>query len=87
MQDKPVDHFVDLTFLCFSFPACFSAEVAQLVYVYEGGVPLEHVISCVPGVRIVLSNTGVKKICWAENKPPGSPGKTSYFFIVVENGF
>ena len=56
------------------------------MYVYEGGVPLEHVISCVPGVRIVLSNTGVKKICWAENKPPGSPGKTSIYFF-VENGF
>ncbi|XP_052765793.1 meiosis regulator and mRNA stability factor 1-like isoform X2 [Mya arenaria] len=56
-----------------SFPACFSAEITQLVYVYEGGVPLEHVISCVPGVQIVTSNTGLKKVIWAENKPPGSP--------------
>ncbi|XP_052266236.1 meiosis regulator and mRNA stability factor 1-like isoform X2 [Dreissena polymorpha] len=56
-----------------SFPACFSAEVAQLVYVYEGGVALEHVLSCVPGVQISVSNTGFKKVIWAENRPPGSP--------------
>ncbi|XP_053388921.1 meiosis regulator and mRNA stability factor 1-like [Mercenaria mercenaria] len=56
-----------------SFSACFSVEVAPLVYVYEGGVPLEHLISCVPGVQIVVSPTGVKKVHWAENKPPNSP--------------
>ncbi|XP_060583297.1 meiosis regulator and mRNA stability factor 1-like isoform X2 [Ruditapes philippinarum] len=64
-------HDGDLPLL--SFTSCFSVEVAPLVYVYEGGVPLEHLISCVPGVQIVVSPTGVKKVHWAENKPPNSP--------------
>lgn len=63
-----------MLFFISSFPACFSVEVAPLSYIYEGGVPLEHLISCVPGVQILVSNTGVKKVHWAENKPPSSPG-------------
>ena len=60
--------------LYFSFSACYSAEVAPLVWVLEGGVSLEHLISCVPGIEIMISKNGVKKVSWAENKPPVSIG-------------
>ena len=32
-------------------------------------MPLEHLISCVPGVNVTVSKSGVKKVLWAENKP------------------
>ena len=39
----------------------------------EDGVPMEHLISCVPGVEIVMSKKGVKVIHFQENKdPPGA---------------
>ncbi|KAL3876190.1 hypothetical protein ACJMK2_034060, partial [Sinanodonta woodiana] len=52
-----------------SFPACYRAEVCPL-FECESGVPLEHLISCVPGIQIEVSSTGVKKVRWAENKLP-----------------
>ncbi|KAK3579545.1 hypothetical protein CHS0354_028381 [Potamilus streckersoni] len=52
-----------------SFPACYTAEVCPLLEC-ESGVPLEHLISCVPGIQIEVSSTGVKKVRWAENKLP-----------------
>jgi hypothetical protein len=61
--------------------------VAPLVYVYEGGVPLEHLISCVPGVQIVVSPTGVKKVHWAENKPPNSPGNVYISISSIKKNF
>lgn len=36
---------------------------------------LEHLVSCVPGVKIALSKCGIKKVQWAENKPPPTIGK------------
>ncbi|XP_061175452.1 meiosis regulator and mRNA stability factor 1-like isoform X2 [Saccostrea echinata] len=53
-----------------SFSACYGAEFSAISEVLEGGVPLEHLISCVPGIQIQVSSSGVKKIQWAENKPP-----------------
>ncbi|KAK3091075.1 hypothetical protein FSP39_016962 [Pinctada imbricata] len=53
-----------------SFPACYSHECGPLPISMEGGVPLEHLISCVPGIQIQVSPSGVKKIQWAENRPP-----------------
>ena len=65
-----------LIILNFSFTACYAAEVMPLAFVYEGGVPLEHLISCIPGIEIITSSTGgVKKVSWSENKTPSSPGR------------
>lgn len=49
--------------------ACYEAEFSPLDPCEDGGVPLEHLISCVPGTQIVMSKTGVKKVQWMENRP------------------
>ena len=62
--------------VCFSSPACYAAEFSELKTTEKGGVPLEHMISCVPGVQVVVSKSGIKKVQWAENKVPSSvPGE------------
>ena len=59
-----------------SFPACYSAEFSELKPCSDGGgVPLEHLIGCVPGVHVAVSKSGVKKVLWAENKPLQPIGK------------
>ena len=59
----------------YSFPACYGSEFSPIPDAMEGGVPLEHLISCVPGIQIQVSSSGVKKIQWAENKPPSQIGQ------------
>ncbi|XP_072275084.1 meiosis regulator and mRNA stability factor 1 [Pyxicephalus adspersus] len=56
----------------FSFPDCYAAEFSALHEVGEGqgGVPLEHLITCVPGVNIATAQNGVKVVKWIHNKPP-----------------
>ncbi|XP_073447249.1 meiosis regulator and mRNA stability factor 1 isoform X1 [Aquarana catesbeiana] len=56
----------------FSFPDCYAAEFSSLHEVGEGqgGVPLEHIITCVPGVNIATTQNGVKVVKWIHNKPP-----------------
>ncbi|XP_013410407.1 meiosis regulator and mRNA stability factor 1 isoform X2 [Lingula anatina] len=51
-----------------SFPQCYETEFGPLPMLEQDGVPLEHLISCVPGVQIKLSKSGIKKVHWAENK-------------------
>ncbi|XP_020136959.2 meiosis regulator and mRNA stability factor 1 isoform X7 [Microcebus murinus] len=55
-----------------SFPDCYAAEFGDLEVVQEnqGGVPLEHFITCVPGVNIATAQNGVKVVKWIHNKPP-----------------
>ncbi|XP_057342950.1 meiosis regulator and mRNA stability factor 1 isoform X2 [Manis pentadactyla] len=55
-----------------SFPDCYAVEFGELEVVQEnrGGVPLEHLITCVPGVNIATAQNGVKVIKWIHNKPP-----------------
>nr|XP_035122850.2 meiosis regulator and mRNA stability factor 1 isoform X7 [Callithrix jacchus] len=55
-----------------SFPDCYTSEFGDLEVVQEnqGGVPLEHFITCVPGVNIVTAQNGVKVVKWIHNKPP-----------------
>uniref|UniRef100_A0ABI7XU69 Meiosis regulator and mRNA stability factor 1 n=1 Tax=Felis catus TaxID=9685 RepID=A0ABI7XU69_FELCA len=55
-----------------SFPDCYAAEFGELEIVQEnqGGVPLEHLITCVPGVNIATAQNGVKVVKWIHNKPP-----------------
>ncbi|KAK3875906.1 hypothetical protein Pcinc_019252 [Petrolisthes cinctipes] len=50
-----------------SLPDCYQAEVGPLQE-YEEGVPLEHLVSCLPGVCILTAATGYKTIIWKENK-------------------
>uniref|UniRef100_A0A8D0GSX9 Meiosis regulator and mRNA stability factor 1 n=1 Tax=Sphenodon punctatus TaxID=8508 RepID=A0A8D0GSX9_SPHPU len=55
-----------------SFPDCYRSEFSNLEMVQEGqgGVPLEHLITCVPGVNIVTAQNGIKVVKWIHNKPP-----------------
>ncbi|XP_025094974.1 meiosis regulator and mRNA stability factor 1-like isoform X2 [Pomacea canaliculata] len=56
-----------------SFPVCYTAEFDLLPVVTSGGVSLEHLLSCVPGVEITISSKGTKVISFQENKePPGA---------------
>nr|XP_030739903.1 meiosis regulator and mRNA stability factor 1 isoform X4 [Globicephala melas] len=56
-----------------NFPDCYAAEFGELEVVQEnrgGGVPLEHLITCVPGVNIATAQNGIKVVKWIHNKPP-----------------
>uniref|UniRef100_K7FZF3 Meiosis regulator and mRNA stability factor 1 n=1 Tax=Pelodiscus sinensis TaxID=13735 RepID=K7FZF3_PELSI len=55
-----------------SFPDCYTSEFSDLEIVPEGqgGVPLEHLITCVPGVNIATAQNGIKVVKWIHNKPP-----------------
>ena len=70
----PLEHLIAIYIFLSSFPACYSSECGPVPISLEGGVPLEHLISCVPGIQIQVSPSGVKKIQWAENRPPSTTG-------------
>ncbi|XP_070712456.1 meiosis regulator and mRNA stability factor 1 [Pempheris klunzingeri] len=56
-----------------SFPECYAAKFSPLQLgneTLEGGVPLEHLITCVPSITIVTAQNGFKVIKWIHNKPP-----------------
>ncbi|XP_034544953.1 meiosis regulator and mRNA stability factor 1 isoform X2 [Notolabrus celidotus] len=56
-----------------SFPDCYAAKFSPLQLgndSLEGGVPLEHLITCVPSITIVTAQNGFKVIKWIHNKPP-----------------
>nr|XP_046260633.1 meiosis regulator and mRNA stability factor 1 isoform X3 [Scatophagus argus] len=56
-----------------SFPDCYAAKFSPLQLgseTMEGGVPLEHLITCVPSITIVTAQNGFKVIKWIHNKPP-----------------
>ncbi|XP_064094347.1 meiosis regulator and mRNA stability factor 1-like [Macrobrachium nipponense] len=46
---------------------CYQAEIGPLEE-FESGVPLEHLVSCLPGVCIMTANSGFKFVQWVENK-------------------
>ncbi|MGH0118758.1 UNVERIFIED_CONTAM: hypothetical protein FKN15_062220 [Acipenser sinensis] len=54
-----------------SFPECYASQFVHLKLVEEGegGVPLEHLITCIPGINIVTAQNGVKVVQWIHNKP------------------
>lgn len=57
----------------FSFPECYAAKFSPLQLgneTLEGGVSLEHLITCVPSITIVTAQNGFKVIKWIHNKPP-----------------
>lgn len=43
----------------------------------SGGVSLEHLLSCVPGVEITISSKGTKVISFQENKEPPGAGEVN----------
>lgn len=56
-----------------SFPDCYAAKFSPLQLgneTLEGGVPLEHLITCVPSITVVTAQNGFKVIKWIHNKPP-----------------
>ncbi|CAJ1053824.1 meiosis regulator and mRNA stability factor 1 isoform X8 [Xyrichtys novacula] len=56
-----------------SFPDCYAARFNTLQLgneTLEGGVPLEHLLTCVPSITIVTAQNGFKVIKWIHNKPP-----------------
>uniref|UniRef100_A0A3Q2Z3R8 Meiosis regulator and mRNA stability factor 1 n=1 Tax=Hippocampus comes TaxID=109280 RepID=A0A3Q2Z3R8_HIPCM len=56
-----------------SFPDCYEAKFSRLELsneTLECGVPLEHLIACVPSITIVTTQNGYKVIKWIHNKPP-----------------
>ncbi|NWU85512.1 MARF1 factor, partial [Onychorhynchus coronatus] len=70
-----------------SFPDCYMSEFNDLEMVPEGqgGVPLEHLITCVPGVNIATAQNGIKVIKWIHNKPPPpTAGSIMTLFLSVD---
>uniref|UniRef100_A0A1A7YJT0 Meiosis regulator and mRNA stability factor 1 n=1 Tax=Iconisemion striatum TaxID=60296 RepID=A0A1A7YJT0_9TELE len=56
-----------------SFVDCYAEKFSPLQFgseTLEGGVPLEHLITCVPCVTVVTAQNGFKVIKWSHNKPP-----------------
>ncbi|KAM3864557.1 meiosis regulator and mRNA stability factor 1 [Diretmus argenteus] len=56
-----------------SFSDCYAAKFSPLYLgdeTVEGGVPLEHLITCIPSITIVTAQNGFKIIKWIHNKPP-----------------
>ncbi|XP_033949186.1 meiosis regulator and mRNA stability factor 1 isoform X2 [Pseudochaenichthys georgianus] len=56
-----------------SFPDCYASTFSPLQLGTESlqdGVPLEHLITCVPSITIVTAQNGFKVIKWIHNKPP-----------------
>ncbi|XP_035993116.1 meiosis regulator and mRNA stability factor 1 isoform X2 [Fundulus heteroclitus] len=63
----------DGTLPLLSFPDCYAAKFCPLHVsseMLEDGVPLEHLITCIPSVTIVTAQNGFKVIKWVHNKPP-----------------
>ena len=68
----------------YSFPQCFAAEFAPLRPVLEGGVPLEHLISCVSGVQVSASKGSFRKVQWAENRRSDTGDLTTLCLITLQ---
>lgn len=61
----------------FSFTFCYEAVYGKLIKTTDGGVPLEHLLSCVTGVNIRIDHLGVKKVIW-QGSLLGSPNPSLY---------
>ncbi|XP_066545181.1 meiosis regulator and mRNA stability factor 1 isoform X2 [Amia ocellicauda] len=57
-----------------SFPECYASEFSPLELSEEGeakgAIPLEHLITCIPGINVVTAQNGIKVIKWIHNNPP-----------------
>ena len=66
-------HKINIVYYSCSFPDCYAEKFSPLQLgneTLEGGVPLEHLITCVPSITIVTAQNGFKVIKWIHNKPP-----------------
>ncbi|XP_078035098.1 meiosis regulator and mRNA stability factor 1-like protein isoform X2 [Augochlora pura] len=52
-----------------SLPNCYEAEFKEKLQVIENGVPLEHLVSCLPCVELKQGMGSVKYLIWTGNKP------------------
>ncbi|XP_032396950.1 meiosis regulator and mRNA stability factor 1 isoform X3 [Etheostoma spectabile] len=62
-----------------SFPDCYASKFRPLQLgneTLEGGIPLEHLITCVPSITIVTAQNGFKVIKWIHNKQPAPNSET-----------
>jgi hypothetical protein len=53
--------------LIFSLPSCYEAQFGILA-VDDTGVPLEHLVSCLPGIEIYQGVGCVKYLRWLKSK-------------------
>ncbi|KAA8594576.1 hypothetical protein FQN60_011711, partial [Etheostoma spectabile] len=62
-----------------NFPDCYASKFRPLQLgneTLEGGIPLEHLITCVPSITIVTAQNGFKVIKWIHNKQPAPNSET-----------
>nr|XP_006818683.1 PREDICTED: meiosis arrest female protein 1-like [Saccoglossus kowalevskii] len=60
-----------------SFAICYATEFRLLKMDDNNGVPLEHLLTCIQGVRVAISRQGFKTVCWTQNNcrpPTPAPG-------------
>lgn len=74
-----------ITFFFFSFQSCYEQEFHEPLPVYDGGVPLEHLITCVPDIDIKLMgpNKNIKIIKYKESKNDESEEGIFYFVSIL----
>lgn len=53
-----------------SLVECYQAEIGPIKEIVDGGVPFEHLVSCLPVISIDMSIGGFKYIQWSKNKAP-----------------
>lgn len=56
----------------FSFADCYAASFSPMQLgneTLEGGIPLEHLITCVPSITVVTAQNGYKVIKLIHSKP------------------
>ncbi|XP_054762674.2 meiosis regulator and mRNA stability factor 1-like [Lytechinus pictus] len=66
-----------------SFPLCYKAEFNDLDEDFEKGIPLEHLLNSVPGVRVAFCREGFKVICWSQQKEDIIPDDGQQIFPSV----
>lgn len=62
--------------ISYSFPCCYGAAFAKLSPTMDGGVPVEHLITCIPNVQMKVDKLGMKRVVWVESRP-SSPAESS----------
>ena len=53
-----------------SLPNCYEEEFKEPLEVDDSGVPLEHLVSCLPSIDLRQGIGSVKYVIWNANKPP-----------------
>lgn len=51
-----------------SLSNCYEAEFSQPMNINDNGVPLEHLVSCLPSVKLRQAITSVKFVVWADGQ-------------------